>query len=306
VILVGGLLLGVAVAGRRRRMLASLSVALGMVAIISGCPKPGGQAGPIGTARWSLANAGELGLTPIAGQPGWYRMPGRRGQLKRARFQFTGQPLPYRTVSDTLRMAADSTGRPVMMRVPAKAGQVVSVFALGKVDVDGPDGPLPPADANGVLRPVERPQISVAVAAPVTYLLGRGEYAPAENVGTLVGSFDGFKTSFLIGTNSSFVVPRGAEQLMIAVNGSAFDYRRATGAYLIKWLITSGPSLPTANFSGIDAPLHRPFRLYGWDVLSSVHLVTYYEAEQVDPKTYAKAMGLGKLGEAHMSIYETH
>lgn len=297
-ILAGAACLGAAGMVRRRKSAALLLAMVGVGAIINGC-RPQPPAGPIGTDRWDLTNAKDLGLTPLPGEPGWYRMPARHGELKRAKLHFTGRPLPYQTVSDSLPMSMDASGRPAVKRIAVRQGQVVSVFAFGTVDVDGA-GPLQPTDAAGLIRNDDSPRLAIS------YPLARSRYVPAENVGALIGSFDGLKTSFVIGTNGSFVVPNGTEQLTLTINGLPSDYRSAVGRYGLKWIVSQGPNSPTATSYGFDTPLDQPTFVLGWLVLTSVNVKTFYEVPVKNPETGQTLMGRAELGEAHFSIYESH
>jgi hypothetical protein len=297
-ILAGVSCLGAAGMLRRRKGVALVLVFMGAGALINGC-RPKTPSAPIGTDRWDFTNARELGLTPMPGEPGWYRMPARQGEAKRGKLHFVGRPLPYETVSDSLAMAMDSSGRPAVKRIAVRPGQVVSVFAPGTIDVDGA-GPLQPTDAAGLIRKDESPR------SASLYPLARSRYVPAENVGALIGSFDGLRTSFVIGTNGSFVVPNGTDQLTLTTNGLASDYRSAVGRYSLKWIVTEGPKVPTATSYGFDTPLDQPTFVPGWLVLTSVNVKTFYEVPVKDAKTGTTLMGRAALGEVHFSIYESH
>jgi hypothetical protein len=277
-----------------------LLVLIGTGAIINGCGPRKEKPPAIGTDRWDLANASELGIKPVPGKRDWYRMPARRGELKRAKLHFTGRPLPYKTVTDSLPMALDSAGRPKVVRIAARPGQVVTVLAFGKVDVDGPDGPLPPTDAAGLVRKEDNTRLAQA------YPLARSDYVPAENVGTLIGSVDGFKTSFVIGSNASFVMPKDAGQLMLGFNALPIDYRSATGGLGIKWIVNDAPTLPTAIPYSFDTPRERPFFVLTRYVLTSVHFQTFYQVPIEGTQPGTTEMAEVPLGEAHVSIYESH
>ena len=299
--------LGGALVTRRRR---GLPAALGLISVtlaVYGCEYLRPRGPIIGTDRWQVINAREIGIEPLPNEPGWYQVPIRQGEVKRMRIAFTGRPLPYRTNTQSLPMALDSaTGRPRATTVPVQAGQIVTVLAFGDVDPDGPDGPLPASSASGIVRrdAVTR-TLATNVAAP-RYLLNNARYVPSQWVGTLIGSFDNFRTTFVVGTNASLAVPRGAQQLSLAVNGVASDYQRATGAFTLKSIVTQGPSVPTAIPVGFDTPFDNPYTIGPWWVLTATHMFTFYEQPLVNAQTQQTVMARAPLGQVHMSIYESH
>ncbi len=300
-------LLGGAAAARRRRGLLAMLGLVGVALVVHGCKYIRPSGGRIGTDRWELLNARELGLKPLPEEPGWYQVPIQHGEVKRLRMQFTGQPLPYQTATEQVSMALDSaTGRPRTTSIPVKAGQIVTVLAFGDIDPDGADGPLPASSASGtVRRDAITPTLAATAAAP-RYLLDNPRYVPSQWVGTLIGSFDGFKTSFVVGTNASLAIPRGAERLSLAVNGSAADYQRATGAFVIKSIVTEAPSVPTVVPVGFDTPFDTPWYLEPWRVMTATHVYTFYETPVANAQTHQTVMARAALGQVHMSIYESH
>jgi hypothetical protein len=297
-LLAGAAYLGAVATVRRGKGAALLLALAGTGAIVIGCREQ--VPVRIGTDRWEVVNAKELGLTPMPGEPGWYRMPAKRGEVKHATLRFTGRPLPYRTVTDSLPMAAADNGQFESRTVRVRPGQVVTVLAFGTVDVDGPDGPLAPTAPGGLIRKDESPRMESA------YPLARSPYVPSQNVGALIGSFDGFKSSFVIGSMASIVVPKGAEQLTLAINGTPLDYRAAKGAFGLKWIVTDAPTVPTSSSYGFDTPTGEPLFIPPWEVLTATHMRTFYEVPVKRRGTGQTRIGRAALGEAHFSIYESH
>jgi len=231
----------------------------------------------------------------------------RQGQIKRLKIVFRDRPLPYETATRNLAMKLDSaTGRPQMARIPVRPGKIVTVLAFGEVDPDGPNGPLPPSSASGTIRR-EAPSAGLsAVGVNVAgYLLNNVHYTPSQWVGTLVGSFDNFKTSFIIGTNASMMTPANADTLYVAANGTAADYRVATGGYELKSIIMYGPRVPTANSEGYGTSFDGPFFFPPWGVLTAAHVRAFYEEAVVNPRTHQAMIARVPFGAVHMSIYES-
>src|SRR5262249_11657113 len=301
----GGVLLVTGVVGRRRRWAAAMMSTLGLITIVLSCRPIVRGGGQIGTDRWQLANASELGIQPLPDRPGWFTVPIRKGEVKRMQLHFQGRPLPYETKTTTLRMLDSATQGPMRARIPVAAGQVVTVLAFGQIDPDGPDGPLPPTSAVGETRN-EAPAISVAAVAPPPYLLNSRRYIASQYVGALIGSFDGFKTTFVIGPNASIAVPNGTPELTLAVNGRGGDFVQARGAFTIKTIVTPGPRVPTATPVPVSRPFDLPALIAPWEVLTSTHVNTFYETTVKNTKTGKPMTAQVPYGAMHMSIYESH
>ena len=293
----------IAVVLRRRRRIAGVSITLGIVAFILACRPQPGSGGGVQGGRWQVDNANELRIRPVPNEPGWYSMPARIGQHQKLNLSFTGHPLPYQTVTQSLPMS-DSTGHPNIWRVPVRAGQIASIIAFGTVDLDG-DGPEVPTDAAGFVRH-SRPRLSAAlVDTSQHYLLHAGRYLPAQFAGALIGSFDGFRTSFFIGTDAAFVVPQGAEMLSMAINGTQADYGRAKGSLIVKFIVNPPITVPTSIRAGYNTPFDQPNFLALWEVLTSTSLYTYYEVPLRDRNNQLVSRTRRSLGAAHMIIYES-
>lgn len=101
---------------------------------------------PVGSPRWQVTNAAELGIKPLAGRPGWYEVPVTQGETKRLNVRFQGQPLSY--TPERRRLEPAVNGEPNRLDIPVEPGHVVTVIAIGKVDLDG-EGPLAPTMAGG-------------------------------------------------------------------------------------------------------------------------------------------------------------
>ncbi len=248
--------------------------------------------------RWTFANADELGIRPVRGEPDWFTVPIREGELLELELAFAGQPLPYEAEEMRLEPATDN-GTPNMIRIPVQPGQVLSVFAFGQVDVDGPRGTMPPVTADGAIRRTRDGQPS----PNERFLLNSGYHQPEEHVGALVGSFVGFDGSgFPIGRESTFIVPEGAQTLTLAVNAAA--YTQITGAFDLQ--IVNSPPLKVPTFGTIrgDATFDAPRTLPPWAVLTSLNLYTYYNVETVvnDVATVTRQ----PVGFSHYAVYASH
>jgi hypothetical protein len=200
-------------------------------------------------------------------------------------------------------MHSDST--PNVTHVNVAEGHVVTIVANGLVDVDGPNGPAKPTTAAGFIRPDSAVPDVTRRAAASGYLLSPAHYVPSQSVGALIGSFDGFRTSFVIGTNASFGVPRGAKQLALAINGKVGDYRSADGDFEVNIIDTPAPHVPTSTSVAFDTPFDMPAFIEPWKILTATHIITFYEAPVRNPKSNAVQTGRGYLGEAHVSIYRS-
>lgn len=302
-IVVGALTIAAAATLRRRRPVATALAGAGLIVIAAGCHRiEGGGGAKIGNDRWQIENAPALGIVPITNKPGWYRMPIRQGEVKTLEVHFADAPLPYKTTVEHLAFHSDSA--PNTLRVPVQAGHVISIVANGLIDVDGKDGPVKPINPAGFSRENTNPGVRARAAAP-GYLLSAAHAIPEQNVGSLIGSFDGFKTSFVIGTNRSIAVPTGAEQLTLAINALRADYRAGDGDYEINVIDTPGPHVPTSTSVAFDTPFDQPWFLPIWEVLTAMTVQTFYEVPVVNHQTKATQTGLTFLGESHVTIYKS-
>lgn len=279
------------------------SVLVGFVTVVSCTPGGmtnggggGGEDPDPGPQRWTFANADELGIRPVEGEPDWYTVPIRAGEVVPLELVFEGRPLPYEPERVELRPATDN-GEPMMVRRQVRPGQVLSIFAFGEVDPDGPDGNAQPVTADG--RIAERDRRG-------RYLLGDGPYQPEEFVGTLVGSFQGFDgTAFPIGRETTIVVPEGASTLTLAVNAPLQLYPQMTGLLDLHFVDRPPLKVPTFGTLRGDATFDAPATLPVWGALTSLNLYTYYEAEQrVDGRVVAVTRQ--PIGFAHQVVYNSH
>lgn len=263
-----------------------------------GEPKPG----PIGTERWEATNAAELGLRPVKGDPGWYEMPIAHGEVKRLSLKFTGRPLPYKT--DQRKLAAADSGRLGTTRVAVKPGQVVTVVAFGEVDLDGPDGPLAATTPTGFSL---RQRVGVANrATAVRFPLQGGYYTPSDYAGALIGSFDNWKHSFVVGRAASVVVPPEASALVLAANVPSSVVNLVTGAFDLSIIVQPAPGVPTHTRTPGDATYHIPPTFDPWLVLTSLNVYSYHQVLSRDDGGRVLGATVRPLGAAHYSVYAVH
>lgn len=287
------------------RLLAILLILLAILVLLLQlyCKRRQPTGGPvIGTERWEVKNAEELGLKPVNGEPGLYEMPINFGDVKRMQVVFTGRQLPYQTTKQTFSPVGQS-GANNVMRIPAKPGQVVSVISFGQIDLDGPNGPLAPVSPTGMVMPAS-PAGHNAAAAP--YLLSEGYYTPSEQAGALIGSFDNFETSFVVGRSASIQVPANAGELSLSVNAQRGSFAAITGNYDINWIVTQVPDSPThTNIVG-DGTIRAPRFFNNWDVLTSLNVYSYYTTYAVSADGRTRSQTRNIWNAAHMTVYDSH
>lgn len=279
----------------------------------------------IGGARWQLLDVEEAGLRAVKDKPGLYTMDLTRDQVKKLDFKFIGQPLPYKMKEYRLDAAVD--GQPNKIDIPVKSGTVLTLLAKGTVDVDGKDGPLPESTPAGFTRKMSSdlrrattrnvlPQffnVSQKVVGELfpladrrmRYLLTEGFYAPNEHTGALIGSFDGFKTSFVVGRHKSIIVPSNAETFSLAVNAMAQDYATMVGLFNIGVIVTEAPGVPTRTIARGDATYNIPPTLPPWQTLTTLNVYTYVDDPLIQQGTVV-ANTLRPWGHARFAIYNTH
>lgn len=243
---------------------------------------------------WSFANARDLGLRPVAGQPGWYTLPIREGEVRRLEVDFEDMRLPYETRTMRLEPAGDE--QEGMLRLRVEPGQVIGLFASGAVDLDGPDGRLRPTSANGVVQQRTRQR----------FRLPEGHYRPNEHAGALIGSFDGFRTGFPVGRSSTLIVPEQATTLSLAVNLPLDQLEAVTGAFDIAVIERPPLQVPTFPTVGGDGTFAAPLRVNSWDVLTSLNVYTFFETTQLDDEGRVVSRTRHPLGFAHQTVFDTH
>ena len=104
--------------------------------------------------------------------------------------------------------------------IAVRPGDRLHLSALGDVDLDG-NGPLPSVGPDGK-------DFSNDLKAAERRFLLSGETA-FRFAGALIGSFDAFKNSFLVGSELTLTVPDGTEKLWLAVNDLDGAYNDNTG-----------------------------------------------------------------------------
>ncbi len=286
---------------RRRlppRLLASgVTVVLVAMSVLAyaGCRKP-----HMPKTRWEVQNARKLGLKPVKGYPNLYQMPIKRGEFTQVDLRFIGERLPYTPVRQKLTPAT-SDGQPNIVRVAVKPGRVITVLGFGNIRLDGPNGRLAPASPMGIIVGEAEP----LAATRSGYLLQSTYYSSNEYAGALIGSFDNFETSFVVGRSSSILVPPEAGTLSLAVNAVRGQYARIVGDYDLVIIDTEGPQVPTHTAIRGDATGHVPVMFPIWKVLTSLEVHSYFETHGVNPVGNPYRT-LNPIGAAYYSIYETH
>jgi hypothetical protein len=251
----------------------------------------------IETSRFRLKNSDSLGIKAVKGENNLYEMPIKYGEIKRAEIEVTGRPLPYQAVKNDFKPATEK-GDPNILRLPVKPGEVVTIIAFGKIDLDGLNGRKVPTSPTGF--------VDSATVLQKDYLLKEGYYSPNEHDGALIGSFNNFETSFVIGSSLSIIVPSNATTLGLAVNAIRGKYKLITGAYEIFTINTPGPCVPTHTRINGDATYQIPYTLNPWEVLSSLNVYTYYQTVEVGPGGGVRSRTFYPWGFAHFSVYDSH
>jgi hypothetical protein len=125
---------------------------------------------------------------------------------------------------------------PVTMAVTA--GTRVHMSATGQIDLDG-GGPLPAVGPDGrdFRQQIAggRQQVRFLLASP----------SAAQVAGALIGSFDGFRSGFVVGAEGTVEVPDGVQQLSLAINDVDGGFDENSGAFDVE--VSVLPSLQTPS-----------------------------------------------------------
>lgn len=114
------------------------------------------------------------------------------------------------------------------LAIAVKPGERLHLTAVGSVDIDG-RGPLPSCGPQGR-------DFSKALQGQRRFLLSgksAGRFACA-----LIGSFDAFKSSFVVGSEVTLTVPDGVKKLWLAVNDLDAGYADNSGRGFVVELAT--------------------------------------------------------------------
>lgn len=248
---------------------------------------------PAGKFSYKFLNAGPLGLK-YAGN-GYWIIRLKPGEDKVVEVALTGGPMPYKvmqthvpaTAGGTL-LAPSSGTNPVI--VPVKEGMMVTLIANGLMSVD--------PNHTGYLQ--NTPEgFGYREKVRGTFLMdAKGAYVPWQNIGTLIGSFDKFKTSFRIGGSTGVVVPSGVTELFLAINDEAGKYGDNAGAgFDVNVVLSPATTLPTRIAKSGNA-LKLPDR---------VNLDAAMPHFNIDVMQWHKAQkGLVPDGYVTWAIYDSH
>lgn len=153
------------------------------------------------------------------------------------------------------RRAAIKPGSPRPVDVEVEPGSLVTLIVDGSVK-------LGPVEVGGG-------GISVGQARSADINLGRRELPQgrSDRIGAVLGSFDGFKTSFVIGNGVSLQVPAGASVLSMMINDTDTGYAMQGGdgfsvqvipGKVSPWMLTEFPQLAARGRATAAGPVMLP------------------------------------------------
>jgi len=255
--------------------------------------------------KWTYVfpTAKVLGLKHLGN--GYYRITLKGNETRLIPITLIGGKMPVDPVAVTL--SAQAGGKAInpqsgeMFRdVPVKAGQVLTIIATGQIFLQ-PGERKTPNGPDGVQIKFDQNLTTAAASAP-RFLLNSSFYNPFDRVGALIGSFDGFRTSFVIGSNSTFMVPEGATTLSLAVNDVAGGFSDNTGAFVVN-IIPSDPIIPPTRLALTAAPgLGVPVALQPGVALPQLQIDLYRRLPGRKPRTGL----LRPAGNAIYAVYGSH
>jgi hypothetical protein len=168
---------------------------------------------------------------------------------------------------------------PVLVKV--NGGDRIHLTASGEVDLDG-RGPIPETGPGGR-------DVTKELGDNRRFLLANK--SAAKFGGALIGSFNNFKTSFVIGTDMTLTAPPEVQGLWLAVNdidggygdntGDGFDVEIATLPPLLPAVIlkTAAPAsqvtLPQLNIAAVSSARVTAGRNLSYNLLTNYGGVTY-------------------------------
>lgn len=192
--------------------------------------------------KWNVRfpNAERIGLSDLGN--GYFSLPMKVGEEKHIDIDIVGGVMPVASQQYHLSPRAGGKLMPTPsgdspLNISVTPGKMVTIIAHGLINVDPESKSIPPNGPNGFSNPDLRQS---------EYLLPATAYEPSENIGAVIGSFDDFKTAFVIGSDLTFLVPEGAKQLSLAVNDSNGKYGDNGGeGFRLNFIMTDPLYLPT-------------------------------------------------------------
>jgi len=204
---------------------------------------------------FKIENADRLKLKPVGKDGNYFQISMGPKEKKLIAIAITGGKMPVSPEVFTISPRAGGKYLPrpsgeAAKEIDVKPGKMVTLISTGSIVVD-PKMKRVPNGANGYAD---------NTLAKERFLLPSDFYDPSQTVGALIGSFDQFKTAFVIGNSMTFIIPEKASKLWIAVNDrdGAYDDNQGNG-YNVSMIMTDPLYLPTAisaggsNIAGIPA-----------------------------------------------------
>ncbi len=265
--------------------------------------------------KYEFEDSHDTGLKRIGKLKSYYSLRVKTGETKRVRVEIRGGSIPGTAKQYMLPATAGGTllspanGTPPL-EIPVKPGTTMAVVAHGAIRLHSKEG-APSNDANGTLLgppPQQGPGVAGAPGASNSAqvcdncgrgaLLKDGYYRAAEHQGALIGSFDGFKTAFVIGTNSTFLVPGAATTLALAVNDQAGQYADHTGNFQLNVIASAPVVAPTLVAQPAYDPAGIPVQMEAGTGMPRLNI----EVMEVIPKNKV----LLPAGYVSWAVYSSH
>jgi hypothetical protein len=191
-----------------------------------------------------------LPFTNIAN--GYYKFSMKPQQDRRFQLEMNGGLMPIHMLKFTLDpraggVAALAGDGLAPLDIPVKEGQQITIVAQGRIRVLG-DTLFNGANGRTDRESSHRP-----------FLLRGSPVGPARHMGAVIGSFNKFRTSFFIGADRSFIVPKGATQLSVGINDIVGQFKdNRDGAFTLYVGVTEPHRLPTQYVDPGNLKMDQP------------------------------------------------
>ena len=247
---------------------------------------------------YALDNADAIGLVDMGN--GYYSMSLNLREEKHVAISISGGTMPVTPQQFLLSPRAGGKLLPnpsgeEPLEIAVKSGKMVTVIASGLIMLDPQNEKGRKNGPNG---------FSNARWSRSRFLLPSGYYKPWQNIGALVGSFDGFKTSFVIGPDKTFLVPDGASRLSLAVNDTSGAYDNNDGkGFTLNVIITEPLFLPTRLAAPGNAAFGVPALPQAGSNMPGLDIDVFQAVDYVEPDTVKL---LNQTGYVAYRVYATH
>lgn len=198
--------------------------------------------------KFNIDNAQDINLEDLGNN--YYLLKLKIRQTQKIAISMSGGKMPFKTQNFTIspkaggKILPTTSGEP-SLTLKVDPGKMVTIIADGIINCDPINKEIGSNGPNG---------IPVRFLVENKFLLPKDYYIPWQNFGALIGSFDKFKTAFVIGADKTFLVPDKADTLYLAINDVDGKYDENTGEGFNLHVVITDPMFFPTRLTAIGNP----------------------------------------------------